>query len=414
MKGNLRPRPRKQFLVLADDLTEEGGIRTRILGELSVINKPGQFVVLSRVRAKNLKQAAKAKEFLSSAYPSVDLRFVPVLPHRGKTVLMEAAVLFNILILCFATMVLYASFRFKRIYAHNFECGWAALLSAKMLRIHSMTLDMHGDFVEECMFQSGWKRGGMRHRLWTVISRMLVQKANRVVCVSEAHKEFLSSTYGRSTSVEVLPCCTYSVEAEEDSLRERLRAELGLNDPKSVVLFYSGSASKYQLIDRMIAFVSSLRAAEAECGFLLLLPTSEDVMKVQEMIQRLAPSLKTKFLSVPHREVFSYASAADIAFLFRNEAPMNRISSPTKFAEYLISGLPVLITPGIGDFSTAVAKYCLGAVVDLERVSDPQYAADTVASVLRDVTIRRRCRDFALKRLTWSAYNELIARAYFG
>ena len=50
------------------------------------------------------------------------------------------------------------------------------------------------------------------------------------------------------------------------------------------------------------------------------------------------------FAEVPH-----YLNAADVAFLFRDNVVMNAVASPTKLAEYMACGLPII--------SSEVAKH---------------------------------------------------------
>lgn len=55
--------------------------------------------------------------------------------------------------------------------------------------------------------------------------------------------------------------------------------------------------------------------------------------------------------------------AADLAVIFRKQDLVNRVACPTKFAEYLGCGLPVLCTEGIGDLSQLVRSNNLGWIM---------------------------------------------------
>ena len=60
---------------------------------------------------------------------------------------------------------------------------------------------------------------------------------------------------------------------------------------------------------------------------------------------------------VPHNEVYRYLSAADCAMLLRESCIVNRVASPTKFAEYINCSLPVLINNDIGDIDEINNKH---------------------------------------------------------
>lgn len=66
--------------------------------------------------------------------------------------------------------------------------------------------------------------------------------------------------------------------------------------------------------------------------------------------------------SVSNYEVVKYLCASDIAVLLRENVPMNNVAAPTKFAEYILTGLPVIISQNVGDFSNFVIENDLGLV----------------------------------------------------
>jgi hypothetical protein len=45
--------------------------------------------------------------------------------------------------------------------------------------------------------------------------------------------------------------------------------------------------------------------------------------------------------------VNGYLNAADAAFMLRRPSLVNRVASPTKFAEYCLAGLPVIMTDAV-------------------------------------------------------------------
>ena len=54
--------------------------------------------------------------------------------------------------------------------------------------------------------------------------------------------------------------------------------------------------------------------------------------------------------------------------------PLIRSRAPTKFAEYLLCGLPVVMTAGIGDFSQLAKKENLGIVLGGNHWSEDLHA----------------------------------------
>ena len=66
---------------------------------------------------------------------------------------------------------------------------------------------------------------------------------------------------------------------------------------------------------------------------------------------------------VPHHEVPEYLRAADIALSFIKPSYSKLASSPTKIAEYLASGLPIICNAGIGDLDVLIEGDRVGVLV---------------------------------------------------
>ncbi|HRN37811.1 MAG TPA: hypothetical protein PLL18_12975, partial [Flavobacteriales bacterium] len=88
----------------------------------------------------------------------------------------------------------------------------------------------------------------------------------------------------------------------------------------------------------------------------------------------------------------------DHALLIREDAITNRVASPTKFAEYLACGLPVVISPYIGDFSGEVDRERLGTVYS-EGDAVPLFQRPSPAD-------RTRLRDHAIANYTKAAHDK--------
>jgi hypothetical protein len=104
-------------------------------------------------------------------------------------------------------------------------------------------------------------------------------------------------------------------------------------------------------------------------------------------------------VSATRGEVSSLLNASDLGFLLLRPSPNIRTSSPVKFAEYLSCGLPVVITPEVGDYSDYVAQTRTGWVTRENHRLDIEYIFSLLQS--RD-TIAEICTA-AAKPLIWSS-----------
>ena len=114
---------------------------------------------------------------------------------------------------------------------------------------------------------------------------------------------------------------------------------------------------------------------------------------------------------VPFVEVPVYLSAADFAFGLHRPTPY---VSPIKVGEYWASGLPVLLTQGVGDDSGIIAAEGGGAVFDLARPSSVGEALAAIRTQLADPRHRATIRQLAVRHRSVERAREAYAALLSG
>ncbi len=85
-------------------------------------------------------------------------------------------------------------------------------------------------------------------------------------------------------------------------------------------------------------------------------------------------------MRVAHRDIGSYIRAADVGLLLREKNLVNEVACPTKFGEYVSSGVPVLASTGIGDTQAHIREHRLGWLLD--DFNDESQIAQKLGEVL--------------------------------
>jgi glycosyltransferase involved in cell wall biosynthesis len=100
--------------------------------------------------------------------------------------------------------------------------------------------------------------------------------------------------------------------------------------------------------------------------------------------------------SVRPAAVPSYLSASDAGLAFIKPCFSKLASSPTKTAEYLGCGLPLIINAGIGDSDALITRKGVGALVKDFTAQDYAQAASTIMHLAQDAEqTRQRTRAIA-------------------
>jgi len=253
-----------------------------------------------------------------------------------------------------------------------------------------LLFDVRGLNAEEYVDGSGWSRRGLRFRILHALEMSLLRRADAVVVLTERVRALLEcGGYGPALArraMSVIPCCVDLDHFRYDPVAAaRVRSELG-GDPLFV---YLGSLGTWYLTDEMLAcFRAALRCWPA-ARLLVLTPSSPSLVEAARERVGIPPD-RVIVRRVEHRDVPAYLSAADVGLCFIQTSLAKQASSPTKLAEYLACGVPVLANGGVGDVEDVVDADGVGAVV--KEFSEAAYA-DALARIARLLEDRAKTRD---------------------
>ena len=354
----------QKVLFLVDDVTRFGGVRTRVTEELSCLSGSNDIspMVVSRCNSRNLMAIPSALGSISMdvGYPIRGFAY-PKMPHGGKAFAYEISFLINFIASVLMMIPVVCFGRFSLIYGHNNEAGLTAVALSKAFGIPCI-VDLHGVEVDEYLEKHPrWKATSCRIRFWRRIEREILVNADCVVTVSRPHSLEVGVRGGSPDRTVVVPCFADETRFKYDPLtRARTRATLGFAETDTVYV-YSGILPAVYDDCHPVHLFSRLISSEHD-RLLLLAPDQESLTRARTHV---SPDMASRcvVLQVPRSEVPQYLSAADVAILLRRPTVVNRVASPTKFAEYLLCGLPVLISEGIGDSSDLVRSNGVGEVL---------------------------------------------------
>lgn len=269
-----------------------------------------------------------------------------------------------------------------------------------------LVLDYRGLLSEEYVLQGKIARRGRMHRLLRRLERWAIRRADSILCVSGRLRErTVRWQPAAAGKIVVIPCCYDPLVAQRDEAAiERLRAELGLDPARDFVLTYAGSLSAWNRPEAILRIFHAIRQVHAQTRLLLL---TGDLEAAQGTFGDEAAII---IRSVPHEEIQHHLALADLGLLLRDKSTVNRVASPVKFAEYLACGVPVLVSPGVGDCPDIVRRERVGYVLD----EDVQLSR--IVSEIQDnrSELRTRCREVATRYFDGDAYLALYGELVGG
>jgi glycosyltransferase involved in cell wall biosynthesis len=270
-------------------------------------------------------------------------------------------------------------------------------------------VDLHGAGPEEGMFS------GVTHDILQDLQRIeakCVSTSDTIICVSDQMTKHLKTKYAvASDRFEVVPCCIH--EREIDLVRAKrfvIREQMGWAE--KTIMVYAGGTARYQCVTQMCQIFSEV--SNRLMNTLLLILTWGNISEFIVELKRLKiASDRYLIMRVPQKDVHDYLTACDVALVLRENLLLNKVSCPTKIAEYLAAGLPLIITPYVGDAPAWVLNHRLGIVTELPPKADINALINFLITIPTEQNnYAQRCREFAKTHLTWESCLRSLHRAY--
>jgi glycosyltransferase involved in cell wall biosynthesis len=260
-----------------------------------------------------------------------------------------------------------------------------------------LLFDIRGLLAEEYVDAGVWPAGGLLFRLTKTAERALLAAADGFVVLTEKARQLLfppNSAQGRP--LEVIPCCVDEARFRQFDViaRDEVRRELGVEGMR--VFVYVGALDGWYLTDELAEFLATAHA-EDERAFSLMLTQSAPA-SLAARLQALGVQPE-RFLirQASPDEIPRYLKAADVALSFIKPCYSKLASSPTKIAEYLASGLPIISNAGIGDLDELLQRERVGVLLaDFNRAAYRKALREAEA-LLNEAETPERCRAAAAR-----------------
>ncbi|MEN6626039.1 MAG: glycosyltransferase family 4 protein [Candidatus Sumerlaeia bacterium] len=288
----------------------------------------------------------------------------------------------------------------------------AALLKAACPAV-KLVFDAHGATPEEERLMGAHPN---RVRAMAEWERRVFAASDLNVFVSGAMREYYRERYDLGdTPAAFVPCCITDHAFPGPDAAAPVAVP-----PDRPVVAYLGTLAAWQCGAEMMRLFGELSRRRPDLHYLLIMPAG-DHEKARELIAANGLAGENVLLAeLPHEQVPAALRQAHAAVMLRRDDPVNRVSSPTKFAEYLAAGCPLIMTGRIGDYSALAVQSDIGIALDPALLDEPAWPEAELEKILGFIdrcraghdAMARRCRDTAWENLHWEPAIERLAAAY--
>ena len=307
------------------------------------------------------------------------------------------------LLLLFRALRVARSFRPDLIHAHLHEGAFLAALGKPFLRV-PLLFDCQGSLTGELLDHRFMRRGGILHRLFSVLERWITRQADCVVTSSTQTAEVIRCEFP-DLAERVVPLVDAVdtdafIPAEKDrELMEKWQLPQGKR-----ILVYLGAMTDYQGVGTLLEVLKRLNETRQDFHALLMGYPEADY---RERARQLGLGDVTTFTGkIDYALAARYLNLGDVAVSLKTSAT----EANGKLLNYMACGLPCVV------FDTAVNRELLGqeGVYVVERSADA--CVDALGALLDNPEClgerADRVRSHTVDRHSWGARGRVLERLF--
>jgi glycosyltransferase involved in cell wall biosynthesis len=270
-----------------------------------------------------------------------------------------------------------------------------AVLAAGGAKLRPIAFDADGFAADERVDFAGQSPHGLTYRLLRDVEAELARQAQAVLVRSAAARNIMTARIGAPSRADRIHFVTNGRDAArftvgDTAARAAARADLGVAEDAPLLVF-AGSVGPQYRFDLLAANAAAILRERTDMRLLVLSGEPErarsELSRVDESLAGTAIIRRVAPLEVP-----AYLAAADLGFSHRAPAFATAGVAPLKLAEYMLCGLPVVGTIGVGNTRPAEEA---GLFFD-DRHGSEETACWFITHVLADRDgVRQRARAIA-------------------
>jgi len=355
-----------------------------------------EITLLSFEKKENLNNREYANELMRRLEKS-NIKWVILKYHKSPKL---PAALYDIMAGFLKAFRISSKGNIDFIHARSYIPGLIAY-GIKRVRNIKYLLDIRGLWADERVDGDLWPKESFLYRITKRLEKtLLLNSASIVVLTNKAKTIVKNFDYmkDRNSRIDVIPTCA---DLNRFNIRQKdADIEMSLNIKDKFVFSYSGSIGTWYMLDEMIDFFKILKEKIKNSFFLFLANRDEDVIEAK-MKKYGIPEEDYAVRSAAYSDVAKWLSAADASIFFIKPTFSKKTSCPTKFAESLGCGIPVITNSEVGDVDQIVRSNRIGVVIDRFDTASYKTAVNGLMALMNDRdALKTRCRNTAERLLS--------------
>ena len=293
--------------------------------------------------------------------------------------------------------------RARLLHARSVLCA-AMLYPARLLGRGRLLVDIRGFWADERVDGGMIPANGLVYRVLKVMERAMLRDADHVVTLTRASVPVLRDDprLGRTAApITVIPTC----------------ADLSLFSPGErdrstpLTIGYAGQVGTWYMLNEMLAFFTAVRRHRPDARLLIVNTNQQAAVRAAVVRMGIDPDA-VEIVGSGREGMPALMQRMDVGLALIHPFFSKIASAPTKLAEYLGCGVPVVGNAGCGDMAQIIEEDRVGVAMADTKPETIEAAALALLDRLNDPALADRCAASARKHFSLSEGAERYRTIY--
>jgi glycosyltransferase involved in cell wall biosynthesis len=375
-----------------DGLTDPLG-QSQVLPYLLKLSEDKEIHIISCEKSENYKQY---KQEILSLIEGKKIYWHPLNYHKYPPIF---STIWDLLRIKNLATHLNKTYKFQLVHCRSHLMAIVGDYLKKSLGIPYL-FDMRSFFPEERVDGNLWPQKNPIFKLifnyFKAKEVEMFESSDQIVVLTNSSKKILSHTCNEN-KITVIPCCAdfdlfnfKNVSTESINIA---KSDLELND-NHFVLSYLGSVGTWYELDNMLKFFAQVKLKKPNAVLIFFTP-SEPNLILSKLEKHGVKKDDIRIRFIDRIDLPRYLLVSSISIFFIKNTFSKKASSPTKHAELMGLGIPVISNFGVGDLDVIINATKTGQLIDMNEVTSIDKvinSIDHLVAIDRDY-IRKRGKE---------------------
>ncbi|WP_350939793.1 glycosyltransferase [Vibrio metschnikovii] len=359
--------------------------RSQVLAYMKFLSHEFNFTVVSFEKEEDLKKIERIKE-IQGFCDEHNICWIPKKFRKKNRIINKPA---EFLVLLAMTLYLSLTKNISLIHCRSYIPTFAALICKKITG-KKFIFDMRALLPEEMVTSKRIKNDSIAFKIYKILEKKSLENASHIISLTQAAIPHLENiNQGSSSRITVIPTCV--------DLNIFSKKEVDFNPNQEKIVGSVGSVNSGWFPIEWLLDIYQVSKLKTPSSKLTVISRDSDSNFKSLAYERGVDLSLITFKGCEQAEVPLEMHKMTFGVVF-NKSGLGRLGSfPTRMAEFLACGIPVIGNTGVGDVANIIKRYNVGVVVDNFKKETLAKAINELDILLQDPSLSDRCRKAAIE-----------------